>query len=93
VKKDTGGMGVNIGEGGAGGGNQAKINIDAAVQRKYSLTFIVGAINVLNIANRGTPNGVLTSPLFGQTQTLASGPFGAPSPGNRNIFMQAMFSF
>jgi hypothetical protein len=92
VKTETGGMGVNVGQGSAAG-NQQKINIDASVQRKYSLTFIVGALNIFNIANRGTPNGVLTSPLFGQTQTLASGPFGMPSPGNRNIFMQAMFSF
>lgn len=92
VKTETGGTGVNIGQGSAAG-NQQKINIDASVPRKYSLTFVVGALNLFNIVNRGTPNGVLTSPLFGQTQTLANGPFGSPSPGNRTIFLQAMFTF
>ena len=92
VKTETGGTGVNIGQGSAAG-NQQKVNIDASVPRKYSLTFIAGAYNLFNIANRGTPNGVLTSPLFGQTQTLASGPFGPASPGNRTTFLQAMFSF
>jgi Carboxypeptidase regulatory-like domain len=74
-------------------GNQGQVKIDATVPRKYSLTFIVGALNVFNIVNRGTPNGVLTSPLFGTTQTLATGPFGLPAPGNRDVFMQALFSF
>ena len=75
------------------GGGQAQPKLDATVPRKYSLTFIVGALNVFNIVNRGTPNGVLNSPLFGQSQTLAGGQFGLPAPGNRDIFMQALFSF
>ena len=58
-----------------------------------ALPFIAGALNIFNIVNRGTPNGVLSSPLFGTTQTLASGPFGLPAPGNRDIFMQALFNF
>jgi hypothetical protein len=75
------------------GGNQAAPKLDATVSRKYSLTFIVGALNVFNIVNRGAPNGVLNSPLFGTSQTLASGPFGLPAPGNRDIFLQTLFSF
>ena len=75
------------------GGGQAQPKLDATVPRKYSLTFIVGALNVFNIVNRGAPNGVLNSPLFGQSQTLAGGQFGLPAPGNRDIFMQALFSF
>jgi hypothetical protein len=73
--------------------NQAQVKLDATVPRRYSLTFIVGALNVFNIVNRGTPNGVLKSPLFGTSQTLAGGPFGMPAPGNRDIFIQALFSF
>jgi carboxypeptidase family protein len=75
------------------GGSQAQPKLDATVPRKYSLTFIVGALNVFNIVNRGAPNGVLNSPLFGASQTLAGGQFGLPAPGNRDIFMQALFSF
>jgi hypothetical protein len=74
-------------------GSQTAPKLDATVPRKYNLTFIVGALNVFNIVNRGTLNGVLNSPLFGKTQTLASGPFGMPAPGNRDIFMQALFNF
>ena len=74
-------------------GSQAQVKLDASVPRKYNLTLIVGALNLFNIVNRGTPNGVINSPLFGTTQTLASGPFGMPAPGNRDIFLQALFSF
>jgi hypothetical protein len=75
------------------GGNQGGPKLDATVPRKYSLTFIAGALNIFNVVNRGAPNGVLNSPLFGTSQTLASGQFGLPAPGNRDIFMQALFSF
>jgi hypothetical protein len=47
----------------------------------------------LNIVNLGTPNGVLLSPLFNQTQSLAGGQFGSPTPGTRTIFIQANLSF
>ena len=56
-----------------------------------------GALNILNIVNlgtpNGTPNGTLSSPLFGRTQSLAGGPFGSPTPGNRAIFLHAIFTF
>ncbi len=61
--------------------------------RRYSLTLVGGAINIFNIVNLGTPNGTLASPLFGKTQSLATGPFGSPTPGNRAIFLQAIFTF
>lgn len=97
IEGAKGGMGGQQGGGSVNGrglsGSQAAPKLDATVPRKYNLTFIVGALNVFNIVNRGTPNGVLNSPLFGKTQTLASGPFGMPAPGNRDIFMQALFSF
>jgi hypothetical protein len=63
------------------------------VPRKYSLTVVVVALNLFNIVNRGPENGVLNSTLFGQSQTLAGGPYGSPTPGNRSILFQANFSF
>lgn len=74
-------------------GAQAQPKLDASVHRKYSLTLVGGALNLFNIVNLGTPNGTLVSPLFGKTQSLASGPFGSPTPGNRAVFVQAVFTF
>ena len=74
-------------------GSQAQPKLDATVSRKYSLTLVGGALNIFNIVNLGTPNGTLASPLFGKTQSLATGPFGSPTPGNRSIFLQAIFTF
>lgn len=75
------------------GGAQAGPKLDASVQRKYSLTIVATSFNVLNIVNRGTPNGVLNSTLFGKTQSLAGDGFGSNTAGNRSIFLQAMFNF
>jgi hypothetical protein len=75
------------------GGAQAGPKLDATVPRKYSLTLVAVALNVFNIVNRGPENGVLNSSLFGESQTLAGGPYGSPTPGNRSILFQANFSF
>jgi hypothetical protein len=97
IEGAKGGMGGPQGGGSVNGrglgGSQGAPKLDATVSRKYSLTFIVGALNVFNIVNRGAPNGVLNSPLFGTSQTLASGQFGLPAPGNRDIFLQSLFNF
>jgi hypothetical protein len=86
--------GQNGGVGGRGiGSGGPSIRLDAAAPRRYNLTFIVGANNLFNIVNRGAPNGVLLSPLFNKTQSLAGGQFGGPVPGNRSIFLQTTFSF
>ena len=77
---------------GLGSGGPA-IKLDATVPRRYNLTLIAGANDIFNIVNLGTPNGVLLSPLFNQTQTLAGGPFGNPTPGTRNIVFQSTFTF
>ncbi len=85
-----GGGGVSgrgIGSGGAA------IRLDAAAPRRYNLTLVAGANNLLNMVNLGTPNGVLLSPLFNQTQSLAGGQFGTPTPGNRTIVFQSNFTF
>jgi hypothetical protein len=71
----------------------AKIKLDAGAPRRYSLTFVVGASNLFNIVNYGTPNGVLSSPIFNKSQSLADGPFSNPTPGNRAFIFQANFSF
>jgi hypothetical protein len=86
-----GGNGSVNGRGLSGG--QAQPKLDATVARRYSLTLVGGALNIFNIVNLGTPNGTLGSPLFGKTQSLATGPFGSPTPGNRSVFLQAIFTF
>lgn len=97
IKGSTGGFGGGGGNGSVSGrglgGAQAGPKLDATVPRKYSLTFVVTSFNVLNIVNRGTPNGVLISTLFGKTQSLAGGPFGSQTAGNRSVLLQAMFNF
>jgi hypothetical protein len=74
-------------------GGSAGPKLDATVPRKYSLTLVVVALNLFNIVNRGPENGVLNSSLFGESQTLAGGPYGSPTPGNRSILFSANFSF
>ena len=63
-----------------------------ATDRRYNLTFSVSARNVLNVVNLGTPNGVLGSPFFGQSNALATGPFSSASV-NRRIDLQVQFVF
>jgi len=81
-----GGPGGGFGRGGGGGFNLGGSN------RRYSLTFSVNARNVLNRVNLATPVGNLSSPLFGQSNALAGGPFSS-SASNRRIELQASFSF
>lgn len=90
----AGGPGQNTSVNGRGlSSGSAGPRLDATVPRKYSLTLVVVALNLFNIVNRGPENGVLNSTLFGQSQTLAGGPYGSPTPGNRTILFQANFSF
>ncbi len=60
--------------------------------QKYSLTFGISARNILNNVNEATPVGVITSPIFGQANSLAGGPFGSQT-SNRRVDMQVIFSF
>ena len=84
----------NGGVGGRGiGSSGPAIRLDAAAPRRFNLTLALGANNVFNHVNLGTPNGVLLSPLFNKTQSLANGTFGSPVAGNRTIFLQSTFSF
>lgn len=79
------------GRGLSGGGGS--IRLDAAAPRRYNLTFVIGASNLFNVVNLGTPNGVLLSPLFNKSQSLAGSSFSSPTPGNRTIILQSTFNF
>lgn len=61
--------------------------------RRYALNIQLGATNIFNIVNRAVPNGVLSSPLFGQSQALAAGPYTLSSPGNRTVYLTTTFVF
>jgi hypothetical protein len=71
----------------------ASIRLDEGAPRRYSLTLVAGGSNLLNIVNWSPPNGVLISPLFNKSQSLAGGPFANPTPGNRAIIFQINLSF
>jgi hypothetical protein len=87
------GGGPRGGGGGGGGGRGGPGGFGApSSNRRYSLTLTVNARNVFNHVNLGTPIGNLSSPLFGQSNSLAGGPFSSPA-SNRKIELQAMFSF
>jgi hypothetical protein len=92
-----GGMGGGGGFGGGMGGMMGGMGGGAA-GKKYSLTASVNARNVFNIVNLAAPNGVLTSPFFGQSTNISGGgggPFGGGggASGNRRIELQLRLSF
>jgi hypothetical protein len=87
-----GGLGPGGLSGGGGGpGGPGGPFGSSSANNRYSLTFSLGARNVFNVVNLGTPIGQLSSPLFGKSNSLAGG-FG-PGGGNRHIDFQVMFSF
>ena len=73
------------GPGGPGGGG-------ASTGRKYNLTIGAQAQNLFNEVPYGAPVSTLTSPLFGKSISLQSGPF-ASGNAVRRITLQANFSF
>jgi len=91
-----GGAGGPRGGGGFGrggpGGPGGLFGGGGTSSRRYSLTLSVNARNVLNRVNLATPVGNLSSPLFGQSNALAGGPFSSPA-SNRRIELQAAFNF
>ncbi|MGB6746137.1 MAG: carboxypeptidase regulatory-like domain-containing protein [Terracidiphilus sp.] len=74
-------------------GGSAGVQLNETAPRRYNLTFVASAANLFNDVNLGAPNGVLLSPLFNKSQSLAVGPFANPTPGNRAISFQADFTF
>ncbi len=89
-----GGGGGGLGVGGLSGNRGGPGRIDQTTSRRYNLTMSAYAANLFNHQNLGSPNGTLSSPFFGESQSLAAGGFfGASSAGNRSIFLQAVFNF
>jgi hypothetical protein len=79
--------------GGPGGGGRGMAGTDAGgTTHRYNLTFSVSARNIFNNVNLATPIGNLSSPLFGESNAIAGGPFSG-SPGNRRFDLQMTFSF
>jgi hypothetical protein len=70
---------------GGGAGNTGK---------RYNLTLAIQARNLLNHVNPGPINGIITSPLFGESNSLGGG-FGAfaDNANNRRFELQARFTF
>jgi hypothetical protein len=66
---------------------------DAPAEKRFGLTVSASARNLLNSVNPNTPVGVLTSPMFLESQGLAwnFGPAGASA--NRRIELQVRLSF
>lgn len=66
--------------------------------KKYNITLSVSARNLLNNVNLSSPNGNLTSTLFGQSLSLGGGGFGPGGGGggassNRRLDLSLRFSF
>jgi len=80
------------GRGGGGGGRGGGGFDQDATNRRYSLTFAVSARNAFNKVNVATPIGDLSSPLFGQSNDIAHGPYGS-STANRRLDLQVTFGF
>ena len=94
-----------LGGGGFSGSRGGPGPMNAAVERRYSLTLSAWGTNILNHENLGTPNGVMSpapdpstggyalNRYFGESQSLQGGFFGSQSSGNRTLFLQAAFAF
>ncbi len=86
--RGPGGGGPRGGGGDRGGGMFG----GAPSNSRYNLTFGVNARNVFNNVNVSNPIGNLSSPLFGESNALAGGPFSS-STANRRIDLQVSFNF
>ena len=94
-----GGGGRGGGGGGFGGGARGMgVGGFGGTGKRYNLTLTLSARNALNHVNYGAPNGVLTSPFFGESTTLAGqggGTFGGAgtAAGNRRVELQLRLTF
>ena len=80
-----GGRGLSGGGGGGFWGGQP-------TNRRYNLEFSLMAHNVFNRVNMGQPIGTLTSPLFGQSNSIAGGFFSSQA-ANRRLDLSMRFTF
>ncbi|HSP61953.1 MAG TPA: hypothetical protein VLQ90_03125, partial [Pyrinomonadaceae bacterium] len=92
-----GGGGGERGGGGMGGGGGGG---GGATDKKYTLTASLYVQNILNTVNLGSYVGNLSSPQFGQPQSVAGsfggfggGGGGSPNAGNRRIYLNLRFNF
>lgn len=89
-----GGHGGHGGPPGIGMGGMGGMFGNPTTGKRYNLTLSVNARNLLNHVNPGPINGVLGTPLFGESNSLGGG-FGAFSQNgnNRRLELQARFQF
>jgi hypothetical protein len=87
--------GMTPGGGGRpGGGSPGGIFNSPLTSQKYNLTVAVQARNLLNHTNPGAIIGDITSPLFGQANSLSGGGGQlSENANNRRIELQARFNF
>ncbi|HSM87570.1 MAG TPA: carboxypeptidase regulatory-like domain-containing protein [Candidatus Limnocylindrales bacterium] len=86
--------GPHGGPGGGGhrmGGPGGPFGVERS-NRRYTLTLSAAARNIFNRVNPGPPTGNLTSPLFGESNSLAGGPFNTQA-ANRRVDFQMVFAF
>lgn len=84
------------GLGGRGLGGGGGFSLGGATQRRYALTVSASALNVFNTVNLAPPIATLGSPQFGESTSLASGPYSAQvgNPvANRLLNMSVSLSF
>jgi len=86
-----GGPRMGGGPGGPGGGMGGMFG-GAPSNYRYNLTFSVNARNLFNNVNDGPFIGNLSSPLFGQANSIATQPYSSPT-ANRRIDLQLQFTF
>ena len=79
------------GRGLSGGGGPGMWG-DSSTNKRFNLTLSVFARNLLNVVNLSPPIGNMNSPLFGESNSLAGGPFFSQA-ANRRIMFQATLSF
>jgi len=81
--------------GGFGGASSGPLSLSGGVARRYTLTLTAMGRNVTNHVNVSPLVGNLSSPLFGEANALAGGPYssGSAAASNRRIDFQAVFSF
>jgi hypothetical protein len=78
--------------GGFGGASSGPLSVGGGTSHRYTLTLTAIGRNVFNHVNVAPLVGNLSSPIFGEANALAGGPFGSSS-SNRRIDFQAIFSF
>ncbi|MGC1415831.1 MAG: carboxypeptidase regulatory-like domain-containing protein [Candidatus Acidiferrum sp.] len=87
-----GGFGRGPGGGHHDGGPGGMFGGGGSSKYRYNLTFSVSARNLLNSVNYGPYIGNLSSPLFGEANSLSGQPYNS-STANRRIDLQVRFTF